>query len=375
MSITNDQQKLIELISLSLNGTPIMDIGDDVVKEAKQQAVLPLVCFDSRSYHIIANNVQLMWEQEQLRNVLEGIPYLVLKGSCASIYYPIPLRRTMGDIDILVKPQFFKEAYDAFVRSGYTTEDSLEDNDRHVHFFKDRVIIELHRNFATLQTEKQEKLLDDWLFNTSPIIGHLDKYSFPMPDDCLNGLVLLTHINQHLEEGLGLRQIIDWIMYVRHTLPDEAWPQFRKKTDKLGLTMIALAAAKIGQVYFGINKDIKWCSNCPDNIAEALLEYAFECGNFGIKNSKTIPMLRVLSFSKGPISLFKYLQIRGITNWELAKDNNWLRPFAWLYQLIRYIKFGVRGDGIKEVHDTIKRGKKYDKLMDEIGATRLADKE
>ena len=42
-----------------------------------------------------------------------------------------------------------------------------------------------------------------------------------------NGLVLLGHINQHLEEGLGLRQILDWALYVDKALDDDAWEMGR----------------------------------------------------------------------------------------------------------------------------------------------------
>lgn len=140
----------------------------------------------------------------------------MLKGSCAAIYYPEPFRRTLGDIDILVPPEHFADAYHAMEKAGYTTNDLLDDNARHVHFTRNHLLVELHRRYAVLQTQEHEKLLDRWLYQALPVEGIIGKYCFPMPDEQLNGLVLLSHINQHLEEGLGLRHLVDWCVYVQH---------------------------------------------------------------------------------------------------------------------------------------------------------------
>ena len=56
-----------------------------------------------------------------------------------------------------------------------------------------------------------------------------------------NGLVLIAHIGQHLRSGLGLRQIIDWMMYAKANLTDEFWKnEFSEPAKKSGFETLAL---------------------------------------------------------------------------------------------------------------------------------------
>ena len=119
------------------------------------------------------------------------------------------MRRTMGDIDLLVSPEHFGDAYYAMKKAGYMTDDPIDGNERHVHFIRNHVLVEMHRRYAILQTKEQEQFLDQWLYQAKPVEGRIGKYSFPMPDSQLNGLVLLAHINQcRLSSKTGTRAII-----------------------------------------------------------------------------------------------------------------------------------------------------------------------
>lgn len=355
---------VLAALSAVMNNEPVPELSEDARQEAKAQSVYPLICSDPLAMKYISKNVNLMWEQQQLWTVLDGIPYLILKGSCASIYYPQPIKRALGDIDILVAPEHFESAKEKLELSGYSKTDA---DDRHIHYRRRDVALELHRRFATLNSAKQEKLLDDWLYSVKPVIGQVGKYSFPMPEDELNGLVLLTHINQHLEEGLGLRQILDWALYVRHSLPDARWLSFKEKTDVLDLTILARTITKFGQTYLKLNQDITWCLDADDKTVKKLLDYIIECGNFGRKDIANNTMIMVMSHGRGVRGFFKNLQNRGLQNWESVQKYPWLKPFAWIYQLFRYIIKGVRKGGIKGLRDNISASNKRNLLLDELG--------
>ena len=363
--MTIAMENVLRAVSAAMNNKPIPTLTEEDIREAEQQAVLSLVSDESHALPYIAKNVRLMRELQQLSEVLNGIPYLVLKGTSAAVYYPTPIRRIIGDIDIIVNPQCFNSAYKAFENAGYNIVISASD-DRHVHIEKDNVTIELHRRFATLKTPAQEKLFDCWLYEEKAVEGTIGRFTFPMPSDQLNGLVLLTHINQHLGEGLGLRHIVDWVMYVKHSLSDEDWPRFQEKTDQLGLTNLAKVVARFGQVYLRINTDITWCLDSEDSTAEMLLDYIFESGNLGQKDSANNTMIMVMSRGRGIKGFFKNLQERGLKNWENANKYYWLRPFAWLYQLVRYVKKGAKKDGIKNLGKNLHASHKRNALLDDI---------
>lgn len=365
--------------------TPADSMTRDVTDEALAQSVYSLIGTDTDVIYIISKNFQISYEQEQLSAVLCDIPFIVLKGLAAAIYYPEPIRRTLGDIDIIVRPEDFSSAYHALISSNYTTEDPLEGNDRHVHFRINGVVIELHRRYAVLNDPQKEKLLDSWIYESIPsaCVGKIEDQKFPMLPEPINGLTLLAHINQHLEDGLGLRHILDWVMYVQACLPDEKWQKFKTYSDQLGLTTLAIVAARIGQIYLHAYPNYSWCKGegwsggenrkAVDKLAEALLEYCLDCGNFGAKLGQNNTVTMIMSHGKGVDGFFRNLQKRGEGNWSILSTHPELRPFAWIYQAGRYVKRGLAA-GVKmdDVMRNMDESKKRNYLMEQLGVKQQA---
>ena len=86
-------------------------------------------------------------------------------------------------------------------------------------------------------------------------------------------------------------------------------------------------------------------------------------GNFGRKRGSGRQVENAISnLRRGG---FLYLQHAGEFNWKAYHAHKWLKPFAWLYQMGRYIKQGVQ---TKRSHDQImedfKRGKTRSQLYD-----------
>ena len=363
-------------------------------EEALAQSVYSLIGTETEAFYIISKNIQISYEQERLNQVLKSIPYVVLKGLATAIYYPEPLRRTLGDIDIIVRPEDFSRAYHALINAGYQTDESEAGDSRHVHFSIHGVIIELHRRYAELNSGEKERLLDDWIFASIPSAreGRIEDQAFPMLPELVNGLVLLAHINQHLEDGLGIRHILDWIMYVQKCLPDEKWQEFKSYSDQLGLTTLAIVTARIGQRYLGAYPDYTWCTEriihsgtvetmdpeTVDQLAEELLNYTFDCGNFGSKLGQNNTVTMIMSHGKGVGGFFRNLQKRGEGNWEILSTHPELRPFAWIYQAGRYVKKGLAaGVTMDDVMRNMDESKKRNQLMERLGVKQqsLRDKE
>lgn len=163
-------------------------------------------------------------------------------------------------------------------------------------------------------------------------------------------------------------------MYVRRSLTDGSWESFKEKTDQLGLTALAKAVTRFGQVYLMLNTELTWCQDVEDSTIKKLLDYVYECGNFGSKDARNNTMIMVMSHGRGVKGFFKNLQNRGVKNWEAVGRHSWLVPFAWIYQLIRYIKKGVKNDGLTNLGDNLAASRKRNELLDTLGATRTAFK-
>ena len=380
--MTEAQKELLAALSAALfENSPPKSLSEEARGEAKAQAVYSLVCSDRQTMQIVTKNLNIAWQQKMLINLLDGagIPFVVLKGFAAAMYYPDPMLRQLGDIDLIVTPEAFNKAYALMAANGYTSPDPMEGNGRHVHFSKDGIMIELHRSYAVLNTSAAEKMLDGWIFDAiaQAVTARAGEWSFPALPEPLNGLTLLSHISQHLEGGLGLRQLIDWAMYVSRKLSDEEWPAFQRMTDPLGLTQLAITAARLGQLYLGLTEqEHRWCMDTDDSLCEALLEYAFECGNFGQKMGTSNTVTMVLSHGSGVRGFFRNLQLRGESNWEAYQKHHWLKPFCWLYQASRYARFGLkRENALSNLKKDYAASKKRNALMTALGATRLVVRE
>ena len=356
----------------------MQNLSPELIMEARMQAVLPLVASSPEAYAIVSRNVQILYEQKQLEDVLykASVPFAVLKGSAASVYYPEPLKRTLGDIDIIVRPEKFLEAYNTLKSLGYYTQDAPDKNERELHFAKNGILIELHRSYAELNTKAQESLLDQWIYDEilETTIGKVNDKTFPMLNEPLNGLILLSHIRHHLEAGLGFRQIIDWEMYVNRELHDDCWPLFKERTDQLGLTKLAKITARLGQIYLGLpEENITWCMDTDETLCEKLVDHVFECGNFGAKMGADNSVVTVFSKSNGVKGFFASLQNSGEKTWKALEKHPELTPAAWIYQGFRWAYRGIKNVTFSNLIRDYKDSKKRSGLMEELEVKKQRD--
>lgn len=321
----------------------------------RSHAIAPLV--SDLNQHVQDNNIKKTWKESVYSNIytyynlvkrqnqildafkVKNIPVVVLKGTSAAKYYPKPQLRTMGDIDLLVRPEYYEDAVSSLICVGCDeiTSKAEAEAGRHRSFRYNDVSIELHHYFSLISDRDKADALDNLLYDA------ISLNSTELPD-VENGLVLLSHIRQHLEGGLGLRQIVDWFMFVRSCLDDETWySSFQEKAQLTGLETLAITVTRMCQIYLGLTTAITWCKDADEQVCNDLMQYVMECGNFGrsreILQSGATSKLPSL---KHPIQLFKYIQFHGETNWKVLKKHSWLKPFAWLYQSSHYIKFAIQ---------------------------------
>ena len=305
-------------------------------------------------YRQIAYNVNYRRFQSDISIT---VPYVILKGTEAAKYYPYPRFRTMGDIDIITRQEDFDVAYQHFLNQGYQVQKNYE---REICFIKDGILVELHRSFSKLNNAKFAEYLDNLIIsNINP--------SHQLPDQ-INGLVLLEHISQHLVKGLGLRQIIDWMMFVDKCLPDDEWPEFRILAQNIGLEKLALVVTRMCEMYLGLPYRA-WCQNADEALCRQLMEYVLMCGNFGAKRVDDKSYTEnILVYSRNPIALFKLLQKKGLVKWRAAQRFPILRPLAWIYQFSHYLKRGLlQQDAFRALSDSYKESRKRIKLFDDLG--------
>jgi hypothetical protein len=323
-------------------------------------------------FYYVARKVKKVYNilnaQKELCEVLKDIPFVIIKGGAASMYYPKPEYRQMGDIDVIVAPESWERAVLLLNEYGYKQGDDI---DRHIHFkTKIGLEIELHRFFVDAKQNKDYELFNKKIYDaiSRSEVGEVCGYHFPVLPKLENGLVLLGHIRQHLNSGLGLRQILDWMMYVKINVDDDYWDsEFCKAADEVNLKTLAEIVTSLCKKYLGLD-NVSWCDDADEELVDELIIYILKKGNFGRKQGGSNVTVRVMHNFRNPLATLKYLHEGGMFNWEAAKKHKFLRPFAWIYQIGHLLRKGLaRKKGINTFVGEMKQSKNEVEFLRRLG--------
>lgn len=309
-------------------------------------------------YQQLSFNVNCRYFQASLP---VSVPYAILKGTSAAQYYPQPKFRALGDIDIITKREDFDIACEMLLHGGFV-EIAGEIEFRHRQFQRDGFDVEVHKSFAYKNDPDTAKVFDDLILdniNTSHILP-----------DYINGLTILEHINFHMQGGVGLRQIIDWMMFVDKCVSDDEWETFCQLARKTELDKLAKVITRMCVQYLGLPLR-KWCMDIDPLLCEKLMVYILDNGNFGQKKvDYDLVSARFFSNAKTVRGTLQFLQGRGLINWKATQKYPILRPFAWIYQIGRYLKLGLKREGaLKKLKQEYRDGKQRQDWFEELGAT------
>lgn len=242
-----------------------------------------LLQIHSSSTFVVDRNREINTLVEQLftRFKDEGIEVFLLKGQGVGHFYPEPDYRQSGDIDIFAPDQFEKidkllQSLPHAVNSGQTI--------KHHSFDLNGIEIENHIVIAEFYSFRYQRtwnrILSD-LLRTSPD-GYGDVRLF---NPQLNILYVFIHFLHHLmREGVGLRQLCDWLMLWKSRYQQIDSTLFLRHAEELGLTRAMTAAFCIGYNYLGfvferIPMDIATPQALQD--ADLMLKDILIQGNFG----------------------------------------------------------------------------------------------
>ena len=355
--INDNQLVLLELLKASLFGlVPVIPDSTDwdkVLEEANAQTVTAIAAKVVPEAHSGPWKMEVMQNQARFIRMFHGqtqlvnlfcksdIPLVVLKGVAAAKYYPVPCLRSMGDVDILVFQEQFDAAADLLRTNGYNCIQEMGVNPRHMEFTKNGILFELHHHFSSEGFACDEILKSAMPRRTECV---LDQHRFPILPEMENGLVLLGHIQQHLRDNrLGMRQIIDWMMFVHTCLTDDAWEtSFRRLAQDVGLELLAINITKLCKNWLGLSDPIFWCDSGDNQLAEELLSVVFECGNMGRKGVASRSPVEGVSLQIKKYGLFRWLYDYGCKWWPVAKKHKMLKPLVIMYGIGRLTVKGIK---------------------------------
>lgn len=327
-----DEMRVQTILPLTGDLLPqLTGIPEELRQQWKLQIVSQVHDFDTYMHR--QNQVAALLRERE-------IPFAVMKGSSAAWDYPRPEYRPMGDIDLLVHPEKWEKAQAVLLENGFTMHEDSGAK-RLKTFKRGKTKVELHWSFD-LSTERDEISLRDQIL-LSGLDSCEDKelagFHFPRLPILQHGIVLLAHIQLHMNSGLGYRQMIDWMMYAEHYLSDEYWEkEFAPAAEKLHMKLFAKTVSRTCQLYLGMRTDgMQWCQDADEAVCFRFMEFISNSGNFGNKIETNRPGLARTVRYTSIWSILSRLQSFGEDNWKLLKKYPWLRPFAWLYQIFRFM--------------------------------------
>ena len=368
---------IFDILKASLFSNTTLSLPADyqpLFEEMKQQTVaalpynvLPAEAATWRAYCMkkTGQTIRVLHAQDRMISLLEsnGICCVIIKGAAAAMYYPHPTLRSMGDVDFLVKRADLERTAALLEANGYML--AHEKNRKHYHYGykKDKTYFELHWLVPCVSEHDEERiaLFEEGIDNRE--WHEIEGYKFPVLPTLLNGLVLLFHINHHLRSGIGLRQIIDWMMYV-NSLSEDQWTELLDLLKSMGMERLALTATALCQRYLGLRHIVD-----EDGLpTDQLLTHIMEKGNFGRKSGETGKIASVYLDMSNPIRVFKRLQDGGMSRWNVARKYPALRTFAWIYQIGFISHELIRNRiGAKDMIEQHAKGMEQRKLIEELG--------
>lgn len=204
--------------------------------------------------HVAARSQRQMREAARLaaRCAEAGCSMVLLKGIGLSRYYPVPFLRECGDVDFFL-PEGFDRGNEIAVACGMKVS-GLDYKHNHIH--SNGVVFENHRYLTSFKgksdVRRLEKTLQDAVANGEFMpFGDAGFYTL---SPTFNALFITYHGFFHfLIEGITLRHLLDWALFLRAERDAMDWDFFYRICDDLHFTRFVNTMNAIAEDTFGIS--------------------------------------------------------------------------------------------------------------------------
>ena len=207
------------LLELCFEG--IERLGKEYPEELKQNPIGRelLMTWMGKAQQIRRQNMKVNAVAGKLFAMLrvDGMRCCVLKGQGNALMYPNPYSRTPGDIDVWLDAS--RERTMEYAQKKFELGDDIRL--QHLETSLDGVPVELHFFPCSMNNPIYHARLQKWFrrnadLQSSHIVGLPDGAGdIAIPTTAFNVIYQLTHLYHHFfDEGIGMRQIIDYFLVV-----------------------------------------------------------------------------------------------------------------------------------------------------------------
>ena len=213
----------------------------------------------------------------------DGLRCCILKGQGNALMYPNPYSRTPGDIDVWIDAS--RERIMEYAQKRFELGDDIRL--QHLETSLDGVPVELHFFPCSMNNPIYHARLQKWFrrnadLQCSHIVGLPDGAGdIAIPTTAFNVIYQLTHLYHHFfDEGIGMRQIIDYYYVVNNDELLAIKDTLQKELKHLGLWKFARAVMYVLHEALGLSEE-KMIAPMDEKRGKLLLAEILNGGNFG----------------------------------------------------------------------------------------------
>lgn len=273
------------IIGICFDG--IKRLGDEYSEELKKNPIERnlLMTWMGAAQQIRRQDMKVNVVASKLYSMLrgDGLRCSILKGQGNALMYPNAYSRNPGDIDVWVNAS--REQITEYAKKHFKLGDDIRYH--HIETSVDGVPVELHFFPCIMNNPIYNARLQKW-FKRNADLQCSNVVSLPdgigeiaIPTTAFNVIYQLTHLYHHFfDEGIGMRQIIDYYYVVNNDELLAIKDTLQKELKHLGLWKFAMAVMYVLHEALGLS-DEKMIAPMDEKRGKLLLEEILNGGNFG----------------------------------------------------------------------------------------------
>lgn len=244
-----------------------------------------LMTWMGKAQQIRRQNIKVNVVASKLYSMLreDGLRCCILKGQGNALMYPNAYSRNPGDIDVWVNAS--REQITEYAKKHFMIGDDIRYH--HLETTLDGVPVELHFFPGIMNNPIYNARLQKWFkrnadLQCSNVVSQPDGIGeIAIPTTAFNVVYQLTHLYHHFfDEGIGMRQIIDYYYVVNNDELLAIKDTLQKELKHLGLWKFARAVMYVLHETLGLSEE-KMIAPMDEKRGKLLLAEILEGGNFG----------------------------------------------------------------------------------------------
>lgn len=325
------------------------------------------------SRQTVQQSYHLLFFSHYVIQLLAGhnIPAVLLKGSAAAQFYPVPELRKSGDVDLLLENEAQVEAAWTCLREhGFMRENGQEACHHIACESPEHICVELHSSmvepFDNAKTNERIKKQQAECFShieQKPLMG----LTLPVLENPYHAYHLLLHMLQDfLRAGFGLRLLCDWVTFWEHGCSREETLTFLRLVRASRIEGFAIAITAVCIQYLGLASErvLFWktqIQELPPEQVEALLDEIIEAGEFGALDDSRMVTMR----GNHLVDYVREFHHQTMLTYPKAGRFPILFPFLWIGMLCGFLYRNRTLRGVSSVQ-VLKNAGKRSKLVEKM---------